>query len=113
VLGLLLAQATSDNAPEGAYFTLWFPLGLFIIVIAILWLRSARPHRRIPPHRPAPARGTPSQTETAAAGREPQARRAEPGYTAVSRTGGAEHGPDESGELGGRGSPGEDKETGE
>ena len=49
--GLILAQATSDNAPEGAYFTLWFPLGLFIIVAAILWVLYARPHRRVPPRR--------------------------------------------------------------
>jgi hypothetical protein len=56
VPGLLLAQSTSDNAPEGAYFTLWFPLGLFIIVIAILWTLYARPHQRVPRRRPAHAR---------------------------------------------------------
>jgi hypothetical protein len=55
VPGLLLAQVTSDNAPEGAYFTLWFPLGLFIIVLAILWVLYARPHRRVPPRQAAPA----------------------------------------------------------
>jgi hypothetical protein len=51
--GLLLAQATSDNAPAGADFSLWFPLGLFIIVIAILVLVYSRPHQRVPPRRPA------------------------------------------------------------
>jgi hypothetical protein len=53
--GLLLAQVTSDNAPEGANFTLWFPLGLFIIVLAILWVLYSRPHRRVPPRQTAPA----------------------------------------------------------
>jgi hypothetical protein len=55
VPGLILAQATSDNAPGGAYFSLWFPLGLFIIVCAILWVLYSRPHRRVPPRRPAHA----------------------------------------------------------
>jgi hypothetical protein len=55
-LSLLLAQATSDNAPGGAYFSLWFPLGLFIIVGAILWLLYTRPHNRVPPRRAAHAR---------------------------------------------------------
>jgi hypothetical protein len=53
----ILAQATSDNVPEGAYFSLWFPLGLFIIVAAILWLLYARPHRRVPPRRSVPPPG--------------------------------------------------------
>jgi uncharacterized protein (DUF58 family) len=68
--GLLLAQATSDNAPEGAYFTLWFPLGLFIIVVAILWVLYARPHRRVPARPVAPARaggGAPSAGDATAA----------------------------------------------
>jgi hypothetical protein len=47
----LLAQ-TSDNAPGGALLSLWFPLGLFIIVAAVLWAIYARPHGRVPP-RPA------------------------------------------------------------
>jgi hypothetical protein len=51
----VLAQATSDNTAGGAYFTLWFPLGLFIIVGAILYLLIARPHHRVPPRRPAHA----------------------------------------------------------
>jgi hypothetical protein len=54
--GLLLAQATSDNSAAGQNFTLWFPLGLFIIIAAILWVLYARPHRRVPPRRPAQAR---------------------------------------------------------
>lgn len=52
---LILAQPTSDNSVSGAYFTLWFPLGLFIIVGIILWLLYTRPHHRVPPRRPAHA----------------------------------------------------------
>jgi hypothetical protein len=51
----LLAQATSDNTAGGAYFSLWFPLGLFILVAAILWMLYGRPHHRVPPRRPAQA----------------------------------------------------------
>ena len=70
--GLLLAQPTSDNAPAGALFTLWFPLGLFVIVASILWVQSARPHRRVPPRRPAPAHGASrARGATAAAGTPP------------------------------------------
>jgi len=52
VATFLLAQSTSDNAAGGALFSLWFPLGLFIIVAAALWVIYARPHGRVPP-RPA------------------------------------------------------------
>jgi hypothetical protein len=48
----LLALSTSDDSPAGQNFTLWFPLGLFIIVAAILWVLYARPHHRVPPRRP-------------------------------------------------------------
>jgi hypothetical protein len=71
VTGLLLAQATSDNTAEGAYFSLWFPLGLFIIVIAALWTLYARPHQRIPARRPThahPGRAA-NQTGTSAQAR--------------------------------------------
>jgi len=52
VARFLLAQPTSDNAGAGALLSLWLPLGLFIIVAAVLWVIYARPHHRVPP-RPA------------------------------------------------------------
>jgi hypothetical protein len=76
--GLILAQATSDNAPEGAYFTLWFPLGLFIIVAAILWVLYARPHRRVPPRRrPAHAHAGDAGPGSSATGSRPAGTSAE------------------------------------
>jgi len=70
--GLLLAQPTSDNAPAGALFTLWFPLGLFAIVASIMWVLSVRPHRRVPPRRPAAAHGAgQARGATATAGTPP------------------------------------------
>jgi hypothetical protein len=81
VLSFLLAQSTSDNAPGGAYFTLWFPLGLFIIVGTILWLLYTRPHQRVPPRRPAHAQasaaGTGGTSQPAPATTEPAADSAE------------------------------------
>ena len=67
----LVAMSTSDDAAAGALFSLWFLLGLFIIVIAMLWVLYARPHQRVPPRAPraAPARG--ASGATLAAGREP------------------------------------------
>ena len=56
----LLAQSTSDNAGGGALLSLWFPLGLFIIVAAVLWVIYARPHRRVPSRPPAHAHGASS-----------------------------------------------------
>lgn len=60
----LLAQ-TSDNAGGGALLSLWFPLGLFIIVAAVLWAIYARPHHRVPPRPPAHAHGASSVAGTA------------------------------------------------
>lgn len=132
--GWLLAQATSDNTAEGAYLSLWFPLGLFIIVIAALWTLYARPHRRIPPQRPAHAQpgraanqtGTSADTggravwqstdwqstdwQSAAAG-EP--RPGHPGYTASGGAGAAGGRPDDYGESGAQSPPGEGKEAGQ
>jgi hypothetical protein len=48
VPGPILAVATSDNTPAGAVLTFALPLGLFIIVAVVLYLRFARPHARVP-----------------------------------------------------------------
>jgi hypothetical protein len=59
VAAFLLAQ-TSDNAGGGALLSLWFPLGLFIIVAAVLWVIYARPHSRVPPRPAGPVHGASS-----------------------------------------------------
>jgi hypothetical protein len=48
VPGSILAAVTPDNTPAGAVLTFAFPLGLFIVIAVILYLRFARPHRRVP-----------------------------------------------------------------
>jgi len=49
VPGLILAQATSDNAPGGAILTFAFPIILFaVIATALYFLLFARPHPRVP-----------------------------------------------------------------
>jgi hypothetical protein len=63
---LLLAQPTSDNAAGGALLSLWFPLGLFIIVAAVLWVIYTRPHSRVPPRPARPVHGASSVAGSAA-----------------------------------------------
>ena len=46
--GLILATATSDNTPGGAILTFAFPLGLFVVIVVVLYLLLGRPHRRVP-----------------------------------------------------------------
>jgi hypothetical protein len=45
---LILATATSDNTPAGAILTFAFPLGLFVVIVVVLYLLLGRPHRRVP-----------------------------------------------------------------
>ena len=68
----LLAQPTSDNAGAGALFSLWFPLGLFIIVVAVLWVIYARPHVRVPPRPAAHAHGASSVADLGGATSVPE-----------------------------------------
>jgi hypothetical protein len=52
VPGLILAAAvTPDNTPGGYILTFAAPIGLFVVVAAILYLLFSRPHRRIPGRR--------------------------------------------------------------
>jgi len=71
VPGLILAQATSDNAPGGAILTFAFPIILFAIIASTLYfLLFARPHRRVPAERvslAAAARWAPGSGATHAA----------------------------------------------
>ncbi len=64
---LILAQSVSDNAPGGAVLTFAFPIILFAIVAAVLYvLLFARPHRRVPAERVALATATPGAPDPAA-----------------------------------------------
>ena len=46
--GSILAEVTSDNTASGAILTAVFPVLIFIVVAAILYMRFSRPHRRVP-----------------------------------------------------------------
>lgn len=58
--GLILASGvTPDNTPHGYNLTFGFPMLLFIIIGAILYmLLFARPHPRVPARRPLSAQAT-------------------------------------------------------
>jgi hypothetical protein len=88
VATFLLAQSTSDNAGGGALLSLWFPLGLFIIVAAVLWVIYARPHPRVPPRPAAHAHGA-----TSVAGTAGDSTAQQPGTPPQSGTGGTGHRP--------------------
>ena len=46
--GLILATVTPDNTPGGANLTFAFPIVLFVVIVAVLYLWLGRPHRRVP-----------------------------------------------------------------
>jgi hypothetical protein len=46
---LILAAVTPDNTPHGYNLTFAFPMLLFAIIAAVLYLLFSRPHRRTPP----------------------------------------------------------------
>jgi hypothetical protein len=50
VAGLILASVPV-NSEAGSYLTFGGPVGLFVVVAAILYLLFSRPHRRVPPRR--------------------------------------------------------------
>jgi type IV secretory pathway VirB6-like protein len=51
VRGLILANITPDNTPHGYNWTFAFPMLLFIVIAAILYVLFTRPHRRVPARR--------------------------------------------------------------
>jgi hypothetical protein len=74
VPGLILASVPV-NSEAGSYLTFGGPVGLFVVVAAILYLLFSRPHRRVPPRRTlaasrgtAPAAVTPAAPGTGGAG---------------------------------------------
>jgi hypothetical protein len=71
---LILAGVNPDNTPHGYNWTFAFPMLLFIIIGAVLYLLFSRPHRRIParsltlPARTSGAPGTEAAQSAAVAG---------------------------------------------
>lgn len=72
--GLILASVPV-NSEAGSYLTFGGPVGLFVVVAAILYLLFSRPHRRVPPRRTlaaseaaVPAPVTPAAPGTGGAG---------------------------------------------
>jgi hypothetical protein len=48
VPGLILAGVNPDNTPSGYNWTFLFPMLLFILIAAVLYMLFSRPHRRVP-----------------------------------------------------------------
>ena len=104
--GSILAAVTPDNTPGGAVLTFAFPLGLFIVVAVLLYLRFSRPHRRVPAAvtgqaAASPAAASPAEASPGPAGAStdanPTGRSAgEAGPSNVSGRDGAPAGPDDS-----------------
>jgi hypothetical protein len=76
--GVLAAAAGSDWSSAGALLTFYFPVGLFIVVAAILFLEFSRPHA-VPGRKPLPAAGTAVTARTAATA-QPGSDAAGPGH---------------------------------
>jgi phosphotransferase system glucose/maltose/N-acetylglucosamine-specific IIC component len=79
VPGLILAGVTPDNTPSGYYWTFLFPMLLFIVIAAVLYMLFSRPHRRVPGRRIA----------SAAAGAAPSAEVAQATAAAGAESGGS------------------------
>jgi hypothetical protein len=47
----LILASVPVNSEAGSYLTFGGPVGLFVVVAAILYLLFSRPHRRVPPRR--------------------------------------------------------------
>jgi hypothetical protein len=45
----LILASVPVNSEAGSYLTFGGPVGLFVLVAAILYLLFSRPHRRVPP----------------------------------------------------------------
>ncbi len=73
--GLILAAVTSDNVRGGYFWTFLFPMVLFIVAGAALYVvLFSRPHARVPARRILPAQGgvpEPGAARDAAVGRRP------------------------------------------
>jgi hypothetical protein len=67
---LILAGVSPDNTPGGFYYTFLFPMILFIVVAAILYVLFSRPHRRVPGEPISVATGAHLQSSGQASGAE-------------------------------------------
>jgi len=67
VPGLILAGVNPDNTPSGYYWTFLFPMLLFIVIAAVLYMLFSRPHRRVPGRAITSAVGTLPSAEIAQA----------------------------------------------
>jgi hypothetical protein len=47
----LILASVPMNSEAGSYLTFGGPVGLFVVVAAILYVLFSRPHRRVPPRR--------------------------------------------------------------
>jgi hypothetical protein len=72
VPGVLAAATGSDWSSAGSLLTFWFPVGLFVIVAASLYLELSRPHA-VPGRQPLAAAGTARKADDAAIQSSPQA----------------------------------------
>jgi hypothetical protein len=62
----VLAAANANWNAGGSIFTFYFPVGLFLVVVALLYLQVGRPHK-VPGHRnPAPAAAGPARAQSPA-----------------------------------------------
>ena len=76
----VLAAANANWNAGGSILTFYFPVGLFVVIAALLYLQFGRPHK-IPGHRslaasaagPESAQSAPKTTATDAPGRDDEA----------------------------------------
>jgi len=104
VRGVLAAAVGSDWSSGGALLTFYFPIGLFIVIAAALYLGFSRPHR-VPGHKslePAPATASASPAggpaahgqDASPATRHPQTGHSGPDGQQVTATGDDHEGPE-------------------
>jgi hypothetical protein len=101
VAGLILASVPV-NSEAGSYLTFGGPVGLFVVVGAILYLLFSRPHRRVPPRRDlAPSRAGGSGPAGNVSGTTASSEAPSAGATAAEETPGPDttKGPDQNTEA--------------
>jgi hypothetical protein len=98
----LILASVPVNSEAGSYLTFGGPVGLFVVVAAILYLLFSRPHRRVPPRRAlAPSRAGASGLAGNVSGTTASSDAPSAGATATEQTPGPDStkGPDKSTEA--------------